>query len=232
MISIIIPTYNEEKFLPHILSSLQKQTFNDFEVIVADNHSVDATRLIAQKAGAKIIDGGLPAVGRNNGANIAQGEWLLFLDADVVLPPDFLKEAINEINNSDFSAASCYIKPLSEKRIDKFLHNTVNIYFRATQNIFPHAPGFCIFVKKEVHKLVGGFDEKIKLAEDHDYVFRISKVAQFGFLKGIKIPVSVRRLDKDGRFNTSIKYLAVEAHLIFLGPIYSNIFNYRFGHFE
>jgi len=43
--------------------------------------------------------------------------------------------------------------------------------------------------------------------------------------------VSVRRLDKDGRLNISVKYLAVEAHLIFLGPIYSDVFNYKFGHF-
>lgn len=231
MISIIIPTLNEAKFLPNLLVSLQKQTFKDFEVIIADNHSSDATRLIAQKAGVKIIDGGLPAVGRNNGAKIARGEWLLFLDADVVLPPDFLKEAVKEINNSDFSATSCFIEPLSKKKIDKFLHNIVNLYFRATETIFPHAPGFCIFTKKEVHKLVGGFNEKIKLAEDHDYVLRISKLGKFGFLRSIQIPVSVRRLDKDGRLNISVKYLAVEAHLIALGPIYSNIFNYKFGHF-
>ena len=231
MLSIIIPTLNEAKFLPNLLASLQKQTFKDFEVIVADNHSTDTTRLIAQKAGAKIIDGGLPAVGRNNGAKIAQGERLLFLDADVVLPPDFLKEAEKEINNSDFSAASCFIKPLSEKKIDKFLHNIVNLYFRATEGILPHAPGFCIFVKKEIHELIGGFDEKIKLAEDHDYVFRISKIVNFGFLRSVQIPVSVRRLDKDGRFNISVKYLAVEVHLIVSGPIYTNIFNYKFGHF-
>ena len=211
--------------------SLQKQSFRDFEIIIADNHSTDATRLISQKVGAKIVDGGLPTIGRNNGARLAHGEWLLFLDADVVLPPNFLKEAMKEINNSRFSAASCLIKPLSERRIDKFLHSIVNIYFKATETIFPHAPGFCIFVKREVHELIGGFNEKIKLAEDHDYVFRISKVKNFGFLHSVRIPVSVRRLDRDGRLNISLKYLAVEAHLILLGPIYSDIFNYKFGHF-
>jgi len=123
------------------------------------------------------------------------------------------------------------IKPLSTRKIDKFLHGVVNLYFRVTKKNFSHAPGFCIFAKKEVHQLVRGFDEKIKLAEDHDYVFRISKIAKFDFLKSVRIPVSVRRLNKDGRFNIATKYLAVEMHLIFLGPIYSNIFNYKFGHF-
>ena len=231
MLSIIIPTFNEAKLLPRLMTSLQKQSFRDFEIIVADNHSTDATRLIAQKAGAKLVDGGLPAIGRNNGAKLARGEWLLFLDADVVLPSDFLEKAVKEIENSGFVAASCLIQPLSERKIDKFLHNAVNLYFKMTETIFPHAPGFCIFVKREVHELIGGFNEKIKLAEDHDYVFRISKVKNFGFLHSVRIPVSVRRLDRDGRLNISLKYLAVEAHLIVLGPIYSDIFNYKFGYF-
>jgi len=231
MLNVIIPTFNEAKLLPCLLRSLQKQTFKDFEIIVADNHSTDATRSIALKAKARVVDGGLPATGRNNGAEAAQGEWLLFLDADVILPPDFLEKAIGEIRSSDLTAASCLISPLSERKIDKFLHGIVNLYFRMTKKIFPHAPGFCIFAKKEIHQLVGGFNEKIKLAEDHDYVLRISKLERFDFLKSVRIPVSVRRLDKDGRFNISVKYLAVEAHLIFLGPICSNIFNYKFGHF-
>jgi len=213
------------------MTSLQKQSFRDFEIIVADNHSTDATRLIAQKAGAKLVDGGLPAIGRNNGAKLARGEWLLFLDADVVLPSDFLEKAVKEIDNSGFVAASCFNQPLSERKIDKFLHNVVNLYLKMTETIFPHAPGSCIFVKREVHELIGGFNEKIKLAEDHDYVFRISKVKNFGFLHSVRIPVSVRRLDRDGRLNISLKYLAVEAHLIVLGPIYSDIFNYKFGYF-
>jgi len=232
MLSIIIPTFNESKLLPNLLDSLQKQTCKDFEVIVADNYSTDATRSIASKAKARIVDGGLPATGRNNGAKIAHGEWLLFLDADVVLQPDFIEKAMGEIRGSTLAVASCLIDPLSDKKIDKFLHDAVNLYFQTTKDIFPHAPGFCIFAKKDIHQLVGGFNEKITLAEDHDYVSRISKRATFGFLHNVRIPVSVRRLDTDGRFAISVKYVAVEAHLILLGPIYSNIFNYKFGHFS
>lgn len=231
MLSIIIPTFNEEKLLPQLLKSIKEQTFNDYEIIVADNNSTDLTRSIALKAGAKIVEGGLPARGRNNGAKVARGEWLLFLDADVILPPDFLEKTTAEIKELTLAAASCLINPLSDRMIDKFLHGVVNLYFQATKKFFAHAPGFCIFSKKEIHQLVGGFNEKIKIAEDHDYVLRISKLDKFDFLKSARIPVSVRRLDKDSRFNISVKYFAVELHLIFWGPVYSNIFNYKFGHF-
>ncbi len=49
MISIIIPAYNEERFLPRLLESIKKQEFRDYEVIVADNHSEDRTTEIAQQ---------------------------------------------------------------------------------------------------------------------------------------------------------------------------------------
>jgi hypothetical protein len=106
----------------------------------------------------------------------------------------------------------------------------VNVYFEATQKFWPHAPGFCIFVKKSVHDAINGFDEEIQLAEDHDYVMRAGRIARFAYIEKVKIPVSVRRLEKDGRFNIGVKYLLAEAHLIFIGPIRSNIFNYKFGH--
>lgn len=230
MLSVIIPTFNEEKFLPYLLKSIQKQTFRDFELIVADNDSADATRLIALEFGAKVVDGGMPGRGRNNGARAARGEWLLFLDADVILPPDFLEKAMTEIENSDLSVATCLVKPLSDRRIDKFLHGSVNLYMRATKKIFAHAPGFCIFCRENIHRIAGGFDEKIKLGEDIEYVHRLSKIANFGLLRDVRIPVSVRRLNEDGRFNITVKYLVAEAHFIFLGPVYSNIFNYKFGH--
>lgn len=230
LLSIIIPTFNEEKLLPNLLRSIEEQSFKDLEVVVADNNSTDDTNLIALKSKAKVVKGGMPSDGRNNGAKSAQGEWLLFLDADVILPPNFLEEAFIEIKKQNFCVASCLVEPISDKKIDKFLHNTVNWYMKAVQKFSPHVSGSCIFIKKEIHQSIKGFDEKMKLAEDHDYISRASKVAKFGFLQGVRIPISVRRLEKDGRFNIAVKYLAVEAHLLFFGPIYSNVFNYEFGY--
>ena len=77
-LSIIIPTYNEEEYLPKLLYSIKEQEFKDYEIIVADAGSVDRTREIAESNGCKVIEGGLPAVGRNNGAKIAKGKYFYF----------------------------------------------------------------------------------------------------------------------------------------------------------
>lgn len=230
MLSIIIPTYNEERLLPCLLESIKKQSYKDFEIIVADNNSFDKTQLVAKSYGAKIVKGGMPAVGRNNGAKIAKGEWLLFLDADVVLPVEFLEKTTSEIKRRNFEVSTCNITPLSDKKIDKFLHEIVNYYMLITQNFFPHATGACIFIRKTKHFLINGFNEKVKLGEDHDYVSKANKIAKFGVLRSIRLPMSIRRLEKDGRLNIIIKYLMSEFHLAFLGPIYSDIFKYKFGY--
>lgn len=230
-VSIIIPTFNEEAFLAKLLSSLKNQTVSPREIIVADAFSIDNTRLIARKFGCKVIDGGLPAKARNNGAKKARSQVLLFLDADVVLPPFFLEKTFKEMRERELDIASCFVLPRSNLKIDKFLHQFANQYMNLTQKFHPHIPGFCIFVKKETHTAIRGFDESLFLAEDHDYVKRAKIVGTFGYLKSYKIPVSVRRLTRDGRLKIALKYIAVELHLIFIGKIRRDIFNYKFGHY-
>ena len=232
MLSIIIPTFNESFYLPRLLASLAAQTFTDFEVIVADNHSTDGTGVIALQFGARVVTGGSPAQGRNCGAETARGETLLFLDADVILPSDFLARALDEYMNAGCVVASCCVQPISEERIDLILHQVVNQYLKLTERVYPHAPGCCIFSNSETHRRINGFDETITLAEDHDYVLRASKTGTFRLLRNIRVPISVRRLELDGRLSTSLKYIAIEAHLIFVGNIHTNIFNYRFGHYK
>lgn len=229
-VSIIIPTFNEECFLPKLLASLKKQSVLPKEIIVTDAFSVDNTREIAKSFGCKVVDGGLPAKARNNGAKCATEQLLLFLDSDVVLPPYFLEKTIKEMSDRKLDITSCFISPRSNLRIDKFLHHFANQYLKLTQKFYPHIPGFCIFVKKDIHRRINGFDESLVLAEDHDYVSRAKGIGRFSYLKSYKIPVSVRRLSRDGRLKISLKYIAVELHLLFIGKIRKDIFKYRFGY--
>lgn len=232
-LSIIVPTLDEERLLPALLSSIELQDFRDYEVIVADAGSEDGTLEIAKKHGCRIVVGGrLPGIGRNNGAKAARGKYLLFLDADVVLPRDFLGTVINEFENRNLGVASCQMIPLSSRKFDSVFCDVLNGYFLLSQHIYPHAPGFCILARKGINDDINGFDERIKLAEDHDYVNRARKYGAFGILRGPKVFVSVRRAETDGRLNIIAKYLLCELYRIAIGEIRTDVFNYKFAHYN
>lgn len=231
MLTIVIPTKNEEDYLPRLLESIKKQTLQPSDIIVADAQSTDRTREIADSFGAKVVEGGMISVGRNAGARVAQTDFILFLDADVELrDPEFLEKAVGEMLERKLDLATCDCFPLSDQYIDHFLHKAYNTYARAWGSLYPHAPGFCMLTRRDLHEKIGGFDEEVTFCEDHDYARRATKHGRFGFLKSTKIPVSIRRLDRDGRMKIVIKYLLAELHLAFLGPIRHNRFQYTFGH--
>ena len=115
-------------------------------------------------------------------------------------------------------------------RPDKVFHKIYNFYTKMIRRFSPHAPGFCIFCRKDIHDAISGFDEEIKLAEDHDYVSRAGKITRFNILKSHPILVSVRRFDRDGRLNIALRYLAAELYIQTKGPIKTDIFKYRFGY--
>ena len=231
MLTIVIPTKDEEGSLPRLLKSIRAQTLQPREIIVADAHSTDRTREIARAYGAKVVDGGMPGAGRNAGAREAESEFILFLDADVDLrDPETLERAVGEMLERRLDLATCDVFPLSDALLDHFMHKAYNAYVRAWGSVFPHAPGFCMLVRKSLHDAIGGFDESVLFCEDHDYARRAAPHGSFGFLRSIKIPVSIRRLDRDGRISIVVRYLLAELHLATLGPIRHDLFRYRFGH--
>lgn len=230
-LSIIIPTLNEEENILKLLKSIKKQSFKDYEIIIADNNSKDKTRLIAKKFNCKIVLGGLPPKARNNGARVAKGEYLLFLDADVILVNDFLIDIINEFEKRKLDIATTYITPITDSNTIKIQHSIYNLWMFLMQKIDPHAPGFCILTKKSIFEKINGFDETIKLAEDHAYMrtaFR--KGAKYGILKSKRILVSIRRFNTEGKIKLLIKYFLAMLHRIFIGEIRSDVFKYGFKH--
>lgn len=102
--SIIIPTKNSEKFLDICIQSVTRQKNVQYEIIIADNNSVDATKKKAVSLGAKVVDvsGDAPQVcsQRNIGAKHAKGEFIIFLDHDMELPNGFLYSLWRQIRKS------------------------------------------------------------------------------------------------------------------------------------
>jgi len=233
MLSIIIPTKNEEEYLPKLLESIKKQTFKDYEIIVADNKSTDKTRKIAIKYKCKIVRGGLPGKARNRGAKVARGDILLFLDADTELKSkDFLDKAIKEFEKRklDLAAPLMYLKG---NKLDKLYFDFWNRFTELFQySLTPFAGGWCIFIKKDLHDRIKGFDEKIILGEDSDYVQRAIKSnlfkVKFKVLKSVKIQVSPRRLRKEGHLKVAAQGIGTGFHWALLGKDRKNKFGYKF----
>ncbi len=232
MLSIIIPTLNEEKNLSLLLSSLKEEE-GDWEIIVADAGSVDETLKVAKDFNCIITEGGLPAEGRNKGALKARGDIFLFLDADLKLSPRFVKNSLEEFNSRNLAVASFALLPIKNNFYLNSL--TLNLFYnfpqRILQRVFPLG-AMGIMVKRDIFEKVKGFDPSIKLAEDHCFVQAAAKLGKFGIIRSAQIYMPTRRFEKDGYWQTALKYFFCGLHMIFLGPVRSNKFNYQFGHYN
>lgn len=228
MLSIIIPTHNEENYLPKLLDCIKKQTYRDYEVIVADGHSTDKTGKIAKKYGCKVVeDEGLgPGAGRNIGVKVAKWNILLFLDADSMIEKDFLKNSLGDMKKRKLDVAGSYIYPSTSRIIDWVFLGIFNFWCFMSQLFYPHACGTGIFCKKWLHNRVHGFDKTIKTAEDMDYVNRCSRYGKFRLLRNSKIIYSMRRYENEGRLKTGFKIMCGEFHRVFFGEIRSDVLKY------
>lgn len=226
MLSIIIPAWNEEKYLPRLLDSIKAQTYKDYEIIVADAGSKDRTREIAKKYGCKVVKGGMPGAGRNAGAKAAKGDFL-FLDADVQLSRDFLKNLVTEVKGRNIDVGGFYVNPLGSNPLDKLYFGSFNLWCVFTQTFYPHAMGTGIFCKRWLHGKVNGFDPSIILGEDVDYVKRCGRFGKFRVIRSAKSSISTRRLEQEGRLMFGMKMLLAELYRIFFGEIRKDIFHYH-----
>lgn len=231
MLSIIIPTLNEEKYLPRLLRSIKTQDFKNFEVIVSDGDSSDRTQRIAKNSGTKLVVSKKqsPANQRNQGGKIAKGDILLFLDADVFLPKKFLSSVIAEFKKKNLDVASFYFKPDSKKIIYKIYSYFYASVCSISQYIKPLSLGCGIIIKKSLHKKIYGFNTNIFIGEDHNYSQKAKKLGRFGILSSKKIYFSVRRFEKHGKFKTLIKWLYCAFYVLIRGPIKKQVVKYEFG---
>lgn len=228
MLSIIIPTKNEEKYLPILLKSIKKQTFQDYEIIVADNSSDDKTLVIAKQYNCILTQGGMPSSGRNFGAESAKGELLLFLDSDTELKDNsFLELLLEEFSDRKIDIAV----PISFSNgniLDRIFYGFWNCFVIIFQYLSPFAGGWCILVTKDLHNKIKGFDEKIVLGEDSDYAKRASRIGNFRVLRSSKIKVSPRRFEKEGHLKIIIQIIWTGLLWIVKGRDRKNKADYQF----
>lgn len=226
MLSIIIPTLNEGNYLPLLLESIKKQNFTDYEIIVADGDSEDKTREIAKKYGCKVISGGSPAQGRNEGSKVAKGELFFFIDADSRLSPHFLSQLIKEFERRKLDLASFPVYPQGNI-VDKICYGIYNFWARITQN-FLHHNNQTILIKRKIHQQIGGFDEEVTIGEDFVYAREGAKFGKFGFLENVPpVLTSNRRFKGLKRIKVYLIYILVGLYMIFFGKFKSNIFKYH-----
>ncbi len=209
--SIVIPTLNEEYYLPLLLNDLANQTFNNFEVIVVDAESGDKTLEKAKNFEDKFSKISLitskkrnVSHQRNLGAKSAISDWVVFMDADNRLSSYFLQglKYRQELLNPDL--LSTWIKPDSEDKKDKAAATFINVIIDVQKTTTtPYLLESMLLVKKGVFTKLGGFDETLTWGEGSDLLRRLIKNNyKFSFVKDPKYTFSLRRLRKQGTFNT------------------------------
>lgn len=237
-LSIVIPAYNEATYIDRLLEDLTKQNFKDFEVIVSDAESKDGTAEIVAQFGksldVKFVEAPPkgPAYGRNIGAKQAKGDWLLFLDADVDIDdPDFIKTLLGEAVKNDWSTSSAKMRVKKSESIKNRLGTST---FYRYQKLLAHtkhpvAQGYCILTKRLVFEKNKGFNEKIRLGEDNDYVSRVGRKYGFGFVDETYYYVDLRRTHNEG-FKYAYKAMANEVYRHTHGyNLEKNRYAYDFG---
>ncbi len=194
MVSVIIPTKNEELWLANLLAQIT--TIPEItEIIVVDNNSSDKTRSIAQSFGCKLFDGGLPGVSRNIGARQARSEHLIFLDADTTIDRLLLRTTIEHLAEPGVAAVHFFSIPKTNDNWIRFYYQITNWFFFSMDKLgFSYGLGSFVAARKSAFLEIDGFNEQIKVGEDVDFFRRISKVGRVVYSKENHVYVSARRL--------------------------------------
>ena len=170
LVSVIVPTKNSSEFLEACLKSIKNQTYKNIEIIVVDNFSTDNTKEIAFKYTDKVFNQGPERSAQvNYGVEQAQGEFVYKVDSDFVLNKKVVQECVEEIQK-EFDAIVVHNSPdVRVSWIAKIRKFEVDMY---KYNITYSSARF---IKKEVYKKIGGFNEKITAGEDFDFQNRLNR---------------------------------------------------------
>ena len=186
--SIIVPVFNRPDEVDELLQSLVGQTLKDFEVVIVEDGSEKPCKNVCDKYAGKIDlkyfmkKNSGPGQSRNYGAERANGEYLIVLDSDVVLPEDYLKAVDDELNSepSDaFGGPDCAHDSFTETQ--KAISYSMTSFFttggirggkKKLDKFYPRS--FNMGIRRDVYMRLGGFS-KMRFGEDIDFSIRIFK---------------------------------------------------------
>lgn len=200
MISVIIPTYNEEKVIGETLLALRSALkAPNYEIIVSDSKSSDKTVAISQKYADKIVIDPEPqrrsiGRGKNLGASAASGEFLVFIDADVHIPEPipFFERALSHFKTTpNLSALTVFIQvfPARATLADKLFFGLLNWFYVLMNNVLRIgvASGEFQMMRRDVFKNVGGYREDLPAGEDNDIFRRLGEKGKTRIDSGLTI---------------------------------------------
>ena len=214
--SIIIPAYNEEKWLSQTLSSLEEAMSTldiSGEIVVVDNNSTDQTAQLARQHNAQVVFEPINQISRarNAGARVAQGRYFIFMDADTFISPALLQAALNNLSSGiccgggGIVSVEKSMQPLARKAIN--LWNWISIKFG-------FAAGCFIYCLKEGFAAVGGFSEKVYASEEIWFSHKLRSWGKkrhmaFQIIPSPPITTSIRKLEWFSPFHLLIMVLAL-----------------------
>jgi len=212
--SIIIPTLNEEKLLANILNQIKDNSIPakyDAEIVISDGGSTDKTLSIAKQYTEKIVlkKNGVTqniAAGRNEGAKVASGEFLIFLNSDILFEDinKFFVFLETNFTSSKYLGMACNVKvfPDEETSSDKFFHLFLNNYFYSLNILgLGMGRGECQVISKKLFEAFGGYNENLAAGEDFDLFRRVRKKGKILYARNLCIFESPRRYRKYGYLN-------------------------------
>lgn len=235
--SVVIPTLNEEDYLPKILSDFAGQKQKNFEIIIVDADSRDKTEektlAFAKYFPLQFYSIAKKSVScqRNVGAQKAKGEFLIFLDADARVSAMFTAKLHADIVQKKSLLFLPQLATDEPSRKNIILFKLINSVIEISQSLVkPLSAGGSIFISKELFSNLGGFDENLYMSEDHDLVQRARGVGiKAKILKDMKVVFSLRRVEKEGQAMVLYKYFLALVYMLVNGKVTNKIFMYEMG---
>ena len=187
LLSIIIPTYNEEENIASCLNSLLEQSHQNFEILVVDDGSKDKTKaivseIIKENKQIKLLKGEHkgPGTSRNLGAKKSKGKILIFVDADMTFDKDYLKFLIKpileekSIGTEDGFQLASNLKNVWSRCWGKYANTRLENIKKYDKKGAPDGYIFRAILREEFEKM-GGFDPKYGYADDMTFYFKFNK---------------------------------------------------------